>query len=428
MKKVLLGTSAIALAGAFATSATAAEWDVRVGGYMKQYVAYGSSDQDVDGDYNGIDSKSDAEIFFAPSITLENGLKIGANVQLEAGGYGGTADTIDEQYMFIKGAFGEILLGSENSVGYKMSYGAPDVSLVGHNSSSLSNFMPFTGASGVFRGVLGSTFLENDRNNDANRFSYFSPRFSGFQVGVSYARDGRQDSNTQIDSDGTELHDLFDVGANYVNSFDDFNVVLSGRYGTASKGDDDPDVWGVGLNLGFSGVTLGGSYAKQNDAGPNDGESYDVGISYNTGPWGFSIAYLHGESVGNGALRVDVPGMVIEAVDAVEAAAAIPGINATPSGTAENGDPIPFVEHTDPTPEVFAAAAVPEGYIEQVVGAPAVGDETLEQYVVGVSYAMAKGVSLHAYGAYVDFSDAPGEKSVTDFDGWVIGTGIKISF
>ncbi len=102
MKKVLLGTSAIALAGAFATSATAAEWNVRVGGYMEQYVAYGSSDQNISGDYDGIDSKSDAEVFFAPSITLDNGLKIGANIQLEAAGYLGTSDTIDESFVFIK--------------------------------------------------------------------------------------------------------------------------------------------------------------------------------------------------------------------------------------------------------------------------------------------------------------------------------------
>ena len=423
MKKVLLGTSAIALAGAFATSATAAEWDVRVGGYMKQYVAYGSSDQAIEGDFNGVDSKSDAEIFFAPSITLENGLKIGANIQLEAGGYLGTSDTIDEQYMFIKGAFGEILLGSENSAGYKMSYGAPDVSLVGHNSSSLSNFMPFTGASGVFRGVLGSTYLENARNNDSNRFSYFSPRFSGFQVGVSYARDGRQDSNAQVDSDG-ELHDLFDVAANYVNSFDDFNVVLSGRYGTASKGDNDPDVWGVGMNLGFSGVTLGGSYAKQNDAGANDGESYDVGISYNTGPWGFSIAYLHGESVGNGA---PIEGARAEFTDAVAFVAATDGTEAADVVYQADGTTVatPRVLNVDPTDEVPAADA----FFTPAVLAATVGDETLEQYVVGVSYAMAKGVSLHAYGAYVDFSDAPGEMDgETDFDGWVIGTGIKISF
>ena len=29
-----------------------------------------------------------------------------------------------------------------------------------------------------FRGTLGTTFLENDLNNDVQRFTYFTPRFS----------------------------------------------------------------------------------------------------------------------------------------------------------------------------------------------------------------------------------------------------------
>ena len=124
MKKVLLGTSALALAGAFASPAASAEWTVRVGGYMEQYVAFATSDANFSGDYDGIDSKQDTEIFFAPSITLDNGIKFGANVQLEANT---NSDQIDESFMFIKGSFGEILLGSENSAGYKMTYAAPDV-------------------------------------------------------------------------------------------------------------------------------------------------------------------------------------------------------------------------------------------------------------------------------------------------------------
>ncbi len=116
MKKVLLGTSALALAGAFAFPAASAEWNVRVGGFMTQAVAFGSADANFSGDYDGIDVLSNTEIFFLPSITLDNGLKFGANVQLEGNTNG--SDLIDESYMFIKGSFGEILLGSENSAGY----------------------------------------------------------------------------------------------------------------------------------------------------------------------------------------------------------------------------------------------------------------------------------------------------------------------
>jgi hypothetical protein len=366
MKKVLLASSALALVGAFASPASAAEWEMKVGGYMEQYVAYGNSDQSIAGDYDGIDSKHDSEIHFLPSITLDNGIKFGVNIQLEGDGYLGTSDTIDESYMFIKGSFGEILLGSENSAGYKMSYGAPDVTFVNVNSGSLSSFIPFTGASDVFRGTLGSTYLENARNNDANRFTYYTPRFSGFQVGVSYARDGLQDSNAQIDTDASgTLNNIFDIGANYVNSFGDFDIVVSGRYGIADDNNgSDPIVWATGLNLGYAGFTVGGSLGQQTGTGNGAGQLnmngtvWDAGVSYQTGPWGFSFTYINGKNRNN----------------------------------------------------------------DIAVG----GHEKLEQYLLGMNYALATGVDLGAFGGYVDFNEQA--NNANDFDGWVIGTGIKLSF
>jgi predicted porin len=265
-------------------------------------------------------------------------------------------------------SFGEILLGSENSAGYKMTYAAPDVTFINVNSGSLTAFIPFSGtATGadVFRGVLGTSYLENAgaANNDAQRITYFTPRFAGFQVGVSYARDGLQDNNGQINTNAVTLHDIFDVGANYVNSFGGFDIALSGRYGFADDNNGgDPQVWAAGLNLGFGGFTIGGSYGEQTGAGVMNGEVYDVGVSYTTGPWGFSVTYIHGESVND----------------------------------------------------------------EEGAGG---NDETLEQFLVGMSYNLAKGVKLSAYGAYVDFDEPSSDPGgADDIDGFVIGTGVKISF
>ena len=296
----------MAMAGAIAAPASAAEWSMRVGGFMEQYVAFATSDANFPGEFDGIDSKQDAEIWFLPSITLDNGIKIGANVQLEA--FQNT-DQIDESYMFIKGSFGEVLLGSENSAGYKMTYAAPDVSFININSGSTTLFIPWSGGgagSDLFRRTLNTTFIENMGNNDAARFTYFSPRFSGFQLGVSYARDGNQDSNAQQDTDtnpGGFPTDIFDVGANYVNSFGDFDIAVSGRWGTGSLAgtSDTPTIWSAGLNLGFGGFTVGGSYAEQNGAATAqmNGEAYEVGASYETGPWGFSLTYQRGENQDN---------------------------------------------------------------------------------------------------------------------------------
>ena len=85
---------------------------------------------------------------------------------------------------------------------------------------------------------------------------------------------------------------------NYVDTVGGVDVAVSGRWGIASnaKNDNNPEVWGAGINLGYGGVTLGGSFAEQNDAGNDDGIAYDAGIAYETGPWAFSFTYLRGEN------------------------------------------------------------------------------------------------------------------------------------
>jgi len=386
MKKVLLGTSAIALVGMASAPATAAEWDLEWGGYMEAYAAYADSDitngAGSSADVGGIDSKIEGEIDFTPSITLDNGIQFGVNVQLEDLG-SGTGDIVDESFLFIDASFGEINLGSENSAGYKMSYAAPDVTFLNVNSGTVYAFVPFSGfglsdgigrGSDVFRGTLGSTYLENARNNDAERFTYYTPRFAGVQLGVSYARDASQDNNAQQDLNGAAVRDLFDIGANYVNSFGDFDIAVSGRYGFANDdrpsvpGTDigeNPQVFAAGVNLGFAGITVGGSYGEQNNSGNDDGQSYDAGISYSTGPWGVSFTYFHGENV---------------------------------------DDENEF----------------------NVLG----NDEELDAFLLGLSYKIGKGVTANAFGSYIDFEEEIGDAGGRgdDVDGFIVGTAIKVSF
>ena len=301
MKNTLLTTTAIAVTGfagaANAVDVTAGALTMGIGGYFTNTIAYAS----VGGagilptqDFDGIDILTNAEIHFKPSLTLDNGITIGADVQLEAQSNTGT-DQIDESYMFIKGDFGQVLIGSENSAGYKMTVAAPDVSMIFANSSSLSAFVPY-GAAGTFRGTLGSTYIENVRNNDANRITYFSPRFSGLQLGVSYARDGGQ-ANGPVNNN-TTLTDIIDIGANYSGSFGGVDIDASARYGTADAPGAFPDqeVWGGGLNVGFSGFTIGGSFAEQDGGTVLDGSAFDVGIGYSNGPWSYSLTYFEGNN------------------------------------------------------------------------------------------------------------------------------------
>ena len=365
--------------------------DIKVGGYFDAMAALGTTD--IDGfsgdDFDGVDVKADGEIVFTPTITLDNGLKFGLNIQLEARS---SRDVdIDESYIFVKGSFGEVLLGDHNSAGYRMGFSAPSSTLFGNNDTG--NFEPeiyddlgeYTRVSGFVsdgttfatlggeleRNTLGTTYIENDGIDDATRISYFSPRFSGFQLGVSYARDGRDGSNEQVNCD-TSACDFFDIGANYVQDYGDFDVALSARWGTASApfgSAEDPEVFGFGLNLGFAGVTIGGSFAEQNGTPASDGESYDAGVAYETGPWDLSATYFNGENVDN-----------------------------------ENA---------------FAAVGVDP-------------NEEFEALIFGANYNLTQGVTVNTFGAFTNFEEDIGDGGVgtvgSDVEGFIIGSGIRIQF
>lgn len=298
MKKVLLGSTALVAAGLIAApSAMAAEkLQVSVGGYMEQWFGYTSVDEDNSTrDIDGFDVKSDSEIHFKGSTTLDNGIEFGINVQLEANSSG---DQIDESYLIMKGSFGEINLGSENSAMYKMHYAPSDFG-IGINSGDQGDWAGLTGSnvsgSGYFRGVLGSTLVEPGRANDSEKLTYYTPRFAGFQLGASYAPDNLQDDNSPVDRD-TGVSDMVAFGANYSGDFSGVSLGVSGGYGTfleSASGTDEPESWSAGVTLGIGGFGVGASYAAED--GATEGQAYNLGVSYETGPFGVSFTYFHGE-------------------------------------------------------------------------------------------------------------------------------------
>ena len=308
MKKILLGSTAIVAAGMIASvpSADAAsKMKLGVGGYMEQWFGFTSGDDGVAQDYSGFDIKSDPEIFFKGSTKLDNGITVGVNVQLEATQNG---DQIDEQYMFVKGSFGQIIIGDENSAMYKMHYAPSDFG-IGMNSGDVTVWnKPVKDAEGDsinmgshYRSPFGATYIEPDAVNDSAKISYFTPRVSGFQLGLSYGPDGNQDSNGLPNRDAANT-DYIMVGANFKQKMGGMSVGISGGYGTvtdAAAGGVEPEATSFGIKLGMGGVSAGVSYANFSDSGEKDQEGINAGVAYSSGPMGVSIAYFHGEKDGN---------------------------------------------------------------------------------------------------------------------------------
>ncbi|MFD0859061.1 porin [Roseovarius aquimarinus] len=389
MKKHLLSTSAIALGVAAAAPAAAQEWDVSFGGFMSQHVAYADlsgSALAAGGDYDGVDLHSSSEIIFTPSITLDNGLTFGVNVQLET--EQNATGEIDESYMSISSdTLGQILIGSENSAGYKSMVGAPGVTSMFINSPSISTFIPFSLAyPGGFRQAGLSSFTEVAGNNDVQRLTYFTPSFNGLTVGVSYAPTGSVNVGNSFGVDkNAVLSDIFDIGVNYSQTFGTTSVTLAARYGTGDSqfaAGSDPETWGVGFQIGFADFTFGGSYTE-NDNGAPGGVSGNVAAVQptpgNVGVAGTTVDYGSDSSGYSIGMTYDIAGPW-----AVEALAYF-------------------------------------GEVEQ--GA---NDAEYEAYRIGASRDLGPGVDWDIYVVQLDADS--GGATPTDVSGTVIGTGINLSF
>ena len=317
MKKLLYGTTALAAAGLLAGNADAADKiKLGVGGYMQMFAVY--ADQDVE-DSLGVSNnalKEEGEIIFDGKTTLDNGLQFGVQVQLEAET---CTDQIDEHYIWVEGGFGRINLGAENAAPVLMHYAPSGPGGVGFEDVT----MQFTNGPTVAGLRSVDTYNEQTFSSDSEKLTYFTPRLAGFQFGVSYAPDRSEAGSgtgylasyggmpSDVDSTATTnaYNKIYELGANYVNTFAGVDVALSAGYhhanvedagvgGGTPPGADDRMAWDVGGKAGFQGFSVAAAYAKDDNGsnGPTatrggDIINWDAGVYYATGPWSMGVAY-----------------------------------------------------------------------------------------------------------------------------------------
>ena len=313
-KQLLLGTTAL-LAGAVAMPNLASAEDplrLQVRGYKNEYFGLGDVDDQPGTKFGSTSHFSDGEVHFKGDTTLDNGLTIGVQIELEATQNG---DQIDEAYTTVSGDFGKMVIGSENLSPYLTfwSVTAPNVG-VPINSGWISVWVPNEPNLGLnFRSPGRSTNVT--MMNDTFGVSYISPRFAGVQFTVGYSpssessNNGGGDPGNAVTNETTENHNIFEVGLNVKESFGGVDVAVAGGYGRSSVNDtsdaagaDDPQQIKAGLNISAAGFSIGGSYANEFEGNTNatntnsqEGQSWDIGASYSVGPWGVSATWFHGE-------------------------------------------------------------------------------------------------------------------------------------
>jgi len=294
MKKSLLATTALAALGAVAVASPAsAKFEVGVSGYMEQWFGYSDNTDSVPNS-DVFDQFSDSEFFIGFKQTLDNGLTIGGEIQVE--GQQGSAEPIDEQYIFINGSFGRLELGTDNGAGYRMHYGVMSNG-IGIDENDVSAWV--AGASGPLRVTSQTTSIDGDEN----KITYFSPRVNGFQIGASFMPEMDINLSNGAGAGGKEADGVrdtgFTLGASYVTSVADMSVKASVGYADAGgdKGTaGNETAASAGIQLGFGGFTASFAYGEhEDDTAGSDKNVFGVSLAYNAGPAGVSIAYIRGE-------------------------------------------------------------------------------------------------------------------------------------
>jgi hypothetical protein len=318
MKNTLLGSTALVAVGLIASNANAAQGvQLGIGGY---YAAAAGLlfDQSTTGTGDpgqhtrDIVFRQDVEVHFKGETTLDNGLTVGARIELEGQQ---STDQIDEVWAYFKGGWGQVRFGDDDDATEQLHYLIPNASNVFGVDTPYFEFSNNHGNAFSNGGYQTNSTVLNI-SSDATKIIYFSPTFAGFSFGVSFAPDRRGENSYSYWSDagGTTLSNnsgqVQNVVAAALNFDHDFNGVslatgigfAEGQWevkGPPNAGNVDT-TWGVDghLIVSFAGFTIGGAGRyQQNYVSASGADLWVAGVggTYNWDAWTVGLAWSHGD-------------------------------------------------------------------------------------------------------------------------------------
>jgi outer membrane protein OmpU len=317
MKRVaLLGSTALFGAGVMANTAMAADGiKLSVGGFFNEaYMATFDDDKEgelgnernTDGFFN------DAEIHFDGKTTLDNGLEVGARVELEGED---DADQIDEAWVFFSGGFGEVRIGSQDDAlanacilppGGTANFSAFSPNQWGANNDVFAENFPALTSNAACIGV--------DDKEDAQKLVYISPVFGGFQLTMSYTPNGGDETHGDgvgphigmpFNADEESRHNFAAYGT-YTYEGDGWGLTAGG--GGSFEGHveqspgpnrDEQQFYQGAVNLTFGQFSVGGVFEYYNNlvkfSGGDDTDAWVAGggVAYSMDAWTFGAQYSH---------------------------------------------------------------------------------------------------------------------------------------
>lgn len=335
MKKILLGTTGLVAVAMLATAASAETPKVTLGGFSDFQASW--TEDDNDGANRSTGFRNDNEITVKVDGKTSGGLGYGAEIDLEAdisdtrggnalvGGVpAGSSSDADNQglnasrtFTYLEGNWGRVELGSNKSVASTMRVDASSIAAATGGINGAWTYSVFPGAAANTTNFITTSKLPsehgvatafgNESTYNATKVSYYTPKFSGFQAGVSYTPQIDDRGQTMTRSDVTSVSDVVDLGLGYEGVFSGVKLAAAGTYefgngggaaGAPSGFTQDISAWNVGAVVGLYGFDIAGSYGSWGDSGitgTGDGDYWTAGVGYTTGPIGLSATYLTSE-------------------------------------------------------------------------------------------------------------------------------------
>ena len=321
-KQLMAGTALIAATMLVAGGAVAADkkmmkpsitvngsFDALVGGILSEEQKDGGAD--VAKDTSAIDVRSDSEVHFNGRATLENGIKVHMRTELE--GQQGSGERIDEYFLSVSGSFGQIILGGTGGAAIKMLTGFSGSWATGVGETLAYDSAAWTpAAAGLPLHTVRNVRLQD---HDANKATYISPKFGGFQIGLTYSpNDVNDDDSGRINAEDVR-HNGLEGAVSYSGKFGDvgFGVgaAMSAYQGATKKADvDDQSDWAVAGRIDFGGgIRLSAAHKQTtDDADADQGQVTDLGARFVTGANSFSLVGSMGEMEESGAQYTAIMG------------------------------------------------------------------------------------------------------------------------
>lgn len=339
MKKFLLPVFLILSSNAIAAEAP----KVKLGGSIDTQVGYRSQKSPYDAQQNpdkssGLDKTLGNKLHSGAIVNdtrinvnvdgSHNGFKYGGAIKLFAdtsASSSGNTNHADKVSVYLESKLGKFEAGSAKSASHNMMISGKDVAKAtgGYDGASYywyNNFVVNNAGDLSKNTKLGQHFLINAGlptyckcKSAANKIVYYTPKFNGLQLGLSYIPDASlrgtlSETQKTTATSGSDFKNVWDASIRYDGKIQEitYGLSLSGEAGKAKNGNSKPDREAmkavvVGGKTSCKGVTLAASYADWFKTGrPKDkltgakfgSKHWTAGVGYDYEKFGVSLTYM----------------------------------------------------------------------------------------------------------------------------------------